>query len=37
MKAKKPLVVSMGNVAASGGDYVARGTDIIYADEATIT
>ena len=27
----------MGNVAASGGYYVACGTDIIYADEATIT
>ncbi len=37
VKAKKPLVVSMGNVAASGGYYVACGTDIIYADEATIT
>jgi len=34
---KKPLIVSMGNVAGSGGYYVACGTDTIYADEATIT
>ena len=34
---KKPLVVSMGDVAASGGYYVACGTDRIYADRATIT
>src|SRR4029079_5191176 len=25
LKGKKPLVVSMGNVAASGGDHAARG------------
>ena len=37
VKAKKPFVVSMGNVAASGGYYVACGTDTIYADESTIT
>jgi len=35
--AKKPFVVSMGNVAGSGGYYVACGTDTIFADEATIT
>lgn len=35
--AQKPLIVSMGNVAGSGGYYVACGTDTIYADEATIT
>jgi protease IV len=34
---KKPLLVSMGDVAGSGGYYVACGTDTIYADEATIT
>ena len=37
VKAKKPLVVSMGNVAGSGGYYVACGTDMVFADEATIT
>ncbi|HUY36569.1 MAG TPA: signal peptide peptidase SppA [Pirellulales bacterium] len=37
VKAKKPLVVSMGDVAASGGYYVACGADTIFADEATIT
>lgn len=35
--AKKPLVVSMGNVAASGGYYVACGSETIYADPTTIT
>lgn len=37
VKAKKPFVVSMGNVAGSGGYYVACGADTIFADEATIT
>src|SRR4029077_3422336 len=37
VKAKKPLVVSMGDVAGSGGYYVACGADTIFADEATIT
>jgi protease IV len=35
--AKKPLVVSMGNVAGSGGYYVACGANTIFADESTIT
>ena len=35
--AKKPLVVSMGNVAGSGGYYVACGTKTIFADTSTIT
>lgn len=35
--AKKPFVVSMGNIAGSGGYYVACGTDTIFADSATIT
>ncbi len=35
--AKKPLIVSMGNVAGSGGYYVACGSDAIFADETTIT
>lgn len=33
----KPLVVSMGNVAGSGGYYVACGTDTIFAERSTIT
>lgn len=37
VKGQKPLVVSMGNVAASGGYYVSCGADAIFADEATIT
>ncbi len=34
---KKPLIVSMGNVAASGGYYVASASPTIMADPATIT
>ncbi len=37
VKEKKPLVISMGNVAGSGGYYVACGSDTIFADSATIT
>ncbi len=37
VKAKKPFTVSMGNVAGSGGYYVACGSDTIFADDATIT
>lgn len=37
VKAKKPFVVSMGDVAGSGGYYVACGADVIFANEATIT
>jgi protease-4 len=37
VKAKKPFVVSMGNVAGSGGYYVACASDTIFADAATIT
>lgn len=33
----KPFVVSMGDVAASGGYYISCGADKIYADPATIT
>ena len=36
-KEKKPVVVSMGNVAASGGYYIAAGADKIYAEPTTIT
>jgi protease-4 len=37
VKAKKPFVVSMGDVAGSGGYYVACAADTIFADQATIT
>ncbi|MBN2590230.1 MAG: signal peptide peptidase SppA [Sedimentisphaerales bacterium] len=37
IKGKKPLVVSMGDVAGSGGYYIACSADKIYADEVTIT
>jgi protease-4 len=37
VKAKKPFVVSMGNVAGSGGYYVACAADTIFADPSTIT
>ncbi len=36
-KRKKPVVVSMGNVAASGGLYVALGGTKIFASPGTIT
>jgi protease-4 len=36
-KKAKPLIVSMGNVAASGGYYIACAADRIVADEKTIT
>jgi len=34
---KKPIIVSMGNVAGSGGYYVACDADTIFADAMTIT
>lgn len=34
---KKPFVVSMGSVAASGGYYVSAGAEKIFAEEGTIT
>jgi protease IV len=37
VKAKKPFTVSMGNVAGSGGYYVACEADTIFADDTTIT
>jgi protease-4 len=37
VKAEKPLLVSMGNVAGSGGYYVACASDTIFADASTIT
>ncbi|MFD2588506.1 signal peptide peptidase SppA [Croceitalea marina] len=33
----KPVVVSFGNVAASGGYYIAAGADKIFAESTTIT
>jgi len=36
-KQEKPFVVSMGNVAASGGYYISCGADKIIADPTTIT
>ncbi len=36
-KESKPVVVSMGNVAASGGYYIAVGADKIFAEPTTIT
>jgi protease-4 len=37
VKAKKPFVVSMGEVAGSGGYYVSMGAETIFADATTIT
>ncbi|MFT4523689.1 MAG: protease-4 [Bacteroidia bacterium] len=37
LKAKKPLIVSMGDVAASGGYYIAALADTIVANPSTIT
>ena len=37
IKGKIPVIVSMGDVAASGGYYIASGADSIYADANSIT
>ncbi len=37
LKAEKPLIVSMGAMAASGGYYIAAPADAIYADRSTLT
>lgn len=37
MKKKKPIVVSMGDYAASGGYYISCAADYIYADPMTLT
>jgi protease-4 len=37
LKAKKPVVVSMSDVAASGGYYIAAGANKIFAQEDTLT
>ncbi|MEJ2366970.1 MAG: signal peptide peptidase SppA [Acidobacteriota bacterium] len=37
LKQKKPVIVSMGDVAASGGYYLSMGADAIVAEPGTIT
>jgi protease IV len=37
LRGKKPIVVSMGDVAASGGYYIASAADEIYCDGGTMT
>jgi len=37
LREKKPVVVSMGNVAASGGYYISAPANVIYANPGTIT
>lgn len=37
LKKVKPVVVSMGNVAASGGYYISCAADVIIAEENTLT
>ena len=36
-RSKKPVVTSMGNVAASGGYYIAMGSKKIFAEPGTVT
>ena len=37
LRSVKPVIISMGNVAASGGYYISAESDYIYADPFTIT
>lgn len=37
LKAEKPVVVSMGGMAASGGYYISCGADKIFAEPSTLT
>ena len=37
LKSVKPVIISMGNVAASGGYYISAESDYTYADPFTIT
>ena len=37
LKAKKPIIVSMGEMAASGGYYISAPADAIVADRSTLT
>ncbi|MDQ8192299.1 signal peptide peptidase SppA [Roseibacillus persicicus] len=36
-QSERPFLVSMGNVAASGGYYISSGSDLIFAEPSTIT
>lgn len=36
-RAHKPVIISMGDVAASGGYYLALGGDMVFAQEGTVT
>jgi len=37
LKAEKPVIVSMGSYAASGGYYISCPADVIVADKLTLT
>lgn len=37
LRAEKPVIVSMGEYAASGGYYISCAADFIYADRSTLT
>ncbi len=37
VRSQKPFVVSMGDIAGSGGYYVACGAEVIFADASTLT
>lgn len=37
VRERKPVVVSMGNVAASGGYYISAAANVIYANPGTVT
>ncbi|MCF0199050.1 MAG: signal peptide peptidase SppA [Bacteroidaceae bacterium] len=37
LKEKKPVVISMGGMAASGGYYISSGANLIYAEPTTLT
>jgi protease-4 len=37
LRGRKPVVASLGNVAASGGYYVASAADVVVADPGTLT
>ena len=37
LREKKPVIVSMGSYAASGGYYISCGADAIVADKTTLT
>ena len=37
LREKKPVIASLGNIAASGGYYIAAACDAIVADAGTLT